>query len=70
VNYLRNGRKDLPAFESRAKYQLFEEELEFWTLKDDLVRLRKAGKPSEIQAKQPTRAAGASAPTSIPRSKQ
>ena len=49
VNYLRNGRKDLPAFENIAKYKLFEEELEFWTMKDDLNRLRKEGKPQELQ---------------------
>lgn len=44
VNYLRNGRRELPVFETLMKYQLFEEELEFWAMTDDLVRLRKKGR--------------------------
>ena len=40
INYLRNGRRDVPLFENKLKRQLFEDELEFWGMKEDVKKLR------------------------------
>lgn len=41
VNYLRDGRRNIPEFDSIKQKQLFIKELEFWEMKEDLMRFQK-----------------------------
>ena len=36
INYLRNDRLKIPVFDSKAEFNLYIQELEYWGLTDDI----------------------------------